>query len=221
MDIESLIANAPFRLSEEDKKALRAGPEHFKPHMWQDVKDIIAAGDMGALRRSPTDLRNYILWHPTISLRYGGVAAYVQKEKLGWDKGTAAKSEILLQHEDDYKIIRNDWPYAFTPDVCHLVIWSKVPFEINRETGLPSTETTKSVESFLDRVFGEGMGCWRKDDRLLWFKQKVAFQSVPALEHIHVLLRKVDDDSVTKLTGQKMSEITSKTCQLTAPGPGI
>ncbi|KAI1349035.1 hypothetical protein F5Y01DRAFT_327840 [Xylaria sp. FL0043] len=208
--VDSLIDNTPLYISEDAKKALRSGVDYLVPHTWQEIKAIIAAGDMGALKRHPIDTRNYVVWHSRISEQYGGVAEFVRQHKLQWDEQAVARSEVLLHHSDDYKILRNDWPYAFPPDVCHLVVWSKVKIQVDPATGLPDTQSKILIEKFLDKVFGEGLQCWRHEDNLLWFKQKTLFQSVRALEHIHVLVRGVDEDAITELTGQKRSEITSQ-----------
>ncbi|KAI0973783.1 hypothetical protein F4678DRAFT_425874 [Xylaria arbuscula] len=208
--IDSLIDNSPLYISEDAKTALRMGVEYLVPHTWEEIKVIIASGDMGALKRNPIDTRNYIVWHSQVSKQYGGIAEFIKEKKLGWEEQTAAKGEGLLRRPDDYKILRNDWPYAFPLDVCHLVVWSKVGIRVDPETGLPDTESTTLIEEFLDSVFGKGLKCWRNEDNLLWFKQKTRFQSVRALEHIHVLVRGVDEDDITRLTGQKKSEITSQ-----------
>ncbi|KAI1427689.1 hypothetical protein F5Y12DRAFT_736476 [Xylaria sp. FL1777] len=208
--IDSLIDNTPLYISEDAKKALRSGVDYLVPHTWQEIKDIIAAGNMGALKRNPIDTRNYIAWHSQVSEQYGGVAEFVRQKRLFWNEHTAVKPEILLNHSDDYKILRNDWPYAFPPEVCHLVVWSKVKIQVDSETGLPDVGSTMLIEEFVDRVFGEGLKCRRNEDNLLWFKQKSLFQSVRALEHIHVLIRGADEAAVTELTGQKRSEITSQ-----------
>ncbi|KAI0430908.1 hypothetical protein F5Y09DRAFT_306455 [Xylaria sp. FL1042] len=208
--IDSLIDNTSLYISEDAKKALRSGVDYLVPHTWQEIKAIIATGNMGALKRHPIDTRNYVVWHSQVSEQYGGVAEFVRQNKLRWDEQAAAKTEALLRHPDDYKILRNDWPYAFPPDVCHLVLWSKVKIQVDSETGLPNDQSNMLIEQFLDRVFGEGLKCWRDEDNLLWFKQKTLFQSVRALEHIHILIRGVEEDAITELTGQKRSEITSQ-----------
>ncbi|KAI3335776.1 hypothetical protein F4824DRAFT_144379 [Ustulina deusta] len=214
--IDSLIGNTSLYISEDAKKALQSGVDYIVPHTWQEIKTIIASGDMGALKRHPIDTRNYIIWHSRVSERYGGIAEFVRQNKLLWDEHTPVKSEALLHHPDDYKILRNDWPYAFLPDVCHLVVWSKVKIQVDSETGLPDPESRVLIEEFLDKVFGGRLKRWRNKDNLLWFKQKTLFQSVRALEHIHVLIRGVDEDAITELTGQRRSQITS---QLVLPSP--
>ncbi|KAI1291371.1 hypothetical protein F5Y03DRAFT_376847 [Xylaria venustula] len=207
---DPLIDNSPLYISEDAKSALRQGVEYLVPHTWEEIKVIIASGDMGALKRHPIDTRNYMVWHSQVSKQYGGIAEFIKEKKLGWGEEMPAQGGALLHRPDDYKILRNDWPYAFPSDVCHLVVWSKVKIRVDTETGLPDAESTTLIEEFLDKVFGKWLKCWRKDDNLLWFKQKIQFQSVRALEHIHVLVRGIDEDSITGLTGQKKSEITSQ-----------
>ncbi|CCF35029.1 hypothetical protein CH063_01234 [Colletotrichum higginsianum] len=205
MDIETLIMHAPFKLSDEDIRVLRGQSERLEPHTWDEVKGMIAAGEMGQLRRSPLDLRNYIRWHAEIGKTHGSVLEYVRHERLHWPKHIIARDAVPFAHANDWKIIWNDWPYDLADGMMHLVIWSKSRTAVDPETGLPTDHTAKLIESFLDRTFGETLGCRRGQD-LLWFKQKTAWQSVKALEHIHVLLRNVPEERVEKLVGQRRSQ---------------
>ncbi|KAK6207599.1 hypothetical protein QIS74_12680 [Colletotrichum tabaci] len=181
MDIETLIMHAPFKLSDEDIRVLRGQSEMLEPHTWDEVKGMVAAGEMGQLRRSPQDLRNYIRWHAEIGKTHGSVLEYVRRERLHWPKHIIARDAVPFAHADDWKIIWNDWPYDLADGMMHLVIWSK------------------------NRTFRETLGCCRGQD-LLWFKQKTAWQSVKALEHIHVLVRNVSEERVEKLVGQRRSQ---------------
>ncbi|KAK1962239.1 hypothetical protein LY78DRAFT_705935 [Colletotrichum sublineola] len=147
MDVETLIKNAPFRLFDENIRVLRGHSEKHEPHTWDEIKAIITAGEMGQLRRSPQDLRNYIMWHAEIRRTHSSMLGYVRRERLPWPNITAC-NDIPFGHTDDWKIIWNDWP--------------------ERMTNL--------IESFLDGTFGETLGCRRGDD-LLWFKQKTEWQS--------------------------------------------
>ncbi|KAK1564044.1 uncharacterized protein LY79DRAFT_530661 [Colletotrichum navitas] len=205
MDVETLIKNAPVKLSDKDIKALRDGSEESEPQSWEEVKGAIAAGETGRLRRSPRDLRNYMLWHAEVSKTYGSVVQYVRRERLHWPEPIVARNAEPFAHADDWTVIWNDWPYHLAHGMMHLVVWSKSGITVDPETGLPTEHSTRLVESFLDRVFGQTLGCRRGED-LLWFKQKTESQSVKALEHIHVVLRNVPEERVEKLLGRQRSQ---------------
>jgi len=49
------------------------------------------------------------------------------------------------------------------------------------------------VEAFVDREFRREVGERVKGERVLWFKNTTTLQSVRGLEHVHVLLRDVDE----------------------------
>ncbi|KAK1564194.1 uncharacterized protein LY79DRAFT_530380 [Colletotrichum navitas] len=205
MDIETLIKNAPFRLSDEDIRVLRGRSDKPGPHTWEEIKSVIAAGEMGQLRRSPQDLRNYIVWHAEIRKTHGSVLEYVRREKLRWPKHITPCDDLPFSHTNDWKVIWNDWPYDVADGIMHLVVWSKCRIEVTADSGLPTERMKHLIDSFLDREFGETLGCRRGQD-LLWFKQKTAWQSVRGLEHIHVLLLNVSRERVEKLVGQQQSQ---------------
>ncbi|KAK2061989.1 hypothetical protein LY76DRAFT_506724 [Colletotrichum caudatum] len=205
MDVETIIKNSPVKLWDEDIKALRGQSEELEPQSWENIEGAIAAGETGRLRRSPRDLRNYILWHVELRKTHGSVVEFVRREKLHWPEPAVARNAEPFADADDWKAIWNDWPYRLSEGIMHLVVWSKSKIEVDPETGLPTEDSTRLIESFLDRTFADKLGCRRGED-LLWFKQKTESQSVKALEHIHVVLRNVPEDRVEKLIGQRRSQ---------------
>lgn len=156
---------------------------------------------MGLLRRSPQDLRNYILWYSRVGKQYGSVTEFVRRERLNWEVPVFAKDPTtLFGHPEDFKIIRNDWPYGLEEGLTHLVVWSKNRISTDATTGLPSADATAAIEKFLSRTFEYELGA-RVGENILWFKQKTEWQSVRSLEHIHVILRDVADDAIDSLVG--------------------
>jgi len=71
------------------------------------------------------------------------------------------------------------------------VVWSRTPIPTDPETGDMTAESRKTVADFVKRYFVDTIGA-DGEDRVLWFKNWVALQSVRALEHIHVLVRDVE-----------------------------
>jgi Protein of unknown function (DUF3605) len=167
---------------------------------------------MASLRRTPTDMRNYLTWYHRTTETHRSVAEYVRKEKLKWDLPIEPASTMPFEDARDVKIIRNDWPYGLTPDITHMVVWSRARIPVTAEDGSPTEESTRLIERFIDRAFMRDIGAGA-DDKLLWFKQKSKFQSVGALEHIHVLVRGVDELLIEKWTGQQAGSIHARTFQ--------
>ncbi|KAE8353683.1 hypothetical protein BDV28DRAFT_156842 [Aspergillus coremiiformis] len=217
IDIEELIRNPPFELSKADKEILTTAEEDFVPHTWEDLQATIAGGDTSQLKRTPGDLRNYILWTREIQAAFGSATNFVVQNRLHW-KPEANNAEIRFpcRHstpfadQSDYRILRNDWPYGMSPGMVHLVIWLKMSIPLN-EDGDPTAESRRRIEEFLERTFAMHMSERPyAGDNIQWFKNRVKWQSVRALEHIHVILRGADDGFVTKLTGQGPGEIECK-----------
>ncbi|PYI01427.1 hypothetical protein BO78DRAFT_17117 [Aspergillus sclerotiicarbonarius CBS 121057] len=201
-DVSELIKSPPFELSEADKESLLMKEQDFTPHTWNDIKQVIANGDLSVLKRGPTDLRNYILWTRHIRAKYGSVIHYVLSERLHWEPPVEGRfpcvDSVPFANIADYRILRNDWPYGTTPDITHLVVWLRTPLAVDKD-GDPTPESRQLIASFMQKTFPFAR---QRSDGLLWFKNRQKWQSVRAIEHIHVLLRGVDDDLVTSLTGQ-------------------
>ena len=163
------------------------------------------------LKRGPADLRNYIVWTRDIRATYGSVMHYVLRERLHWgppvDGRLPCIDPVPFAHATDYRILRNDWPYGTTPDITHLVVWLKTPLSVDND-GDPTPESKQLVANFLRKTipFAE-----ERSDRLLWFKNREHWQSVRAIEHIHVLLRGADNTVVTSLTGQAPEDLSCRT----------
>lgn len=109
-------------------------------------------------------------------------------------------STVPFTDPGDYKILLNDWPYGFTPDVTHIVVWSKVRIPEQKPEGYLTPESAALVERFVQRTFVEPLSSYRSkqgvaensgtgDDRVLWFRNWTGLQSVRGLEHVHVLVR--------------------------------
>ncbi|KAE8365222.1 hypothetical protein BDV27DRAFT_144650 [Aspergillus caelatus] len=214
---EELIRNAPFELSKADMEVLTTTEEAFAPHTWEDMQEIIAGGDTSQLKRTPTDLRNYIFWSREIQATFSSVTNFLMKKRLHWEKkANNAENRFNYRHsvpfadQSDYRILRNDWPYAMSPGMVHTVVWLKTSIPVDAEGDL-TTESRRLIANFIERTFAMHMSQREHaGNNIQWSKNRIKWQSVRALEHIHVILRDVDDEFVTKLTGQGPDDIESK-----------
>jgi Protein of unknown function (DUF3605) len=73
----------------------------------------------------------------------------------------------------DYQIRLNDHPYAFVPEITHIVVWSAVHFPVEAST----RERGAVYEKFVREHFGE-----ISRDKRLWFLNWGSIQSVPGIE---------------------------------------
>ena len=105
-----------------------------------------------------------------------------------------------LQDPIDYKILINDWPYGMPSNIKHLIIWSKTPFETDDDIGDLTPSARRSVDEFVTRTFTDRLEN-DKEDRVLWFKNWVALQSVRSLQHVHVLLKDPPEELLQEWLG--------------------
>jgi Protein of unknown function (DUF3605) len=175
---------------------------------------LAEAKDLSLLRRSPSDMRNYLQWTKEMRSRYKDISEFVLEHRIEWDlpgpNGLSSQSNIPFGHPADFKIRRNDWPYGLTPDVTHMIVWLKTPIEVD-SCGDPSVESHKVIEDFVGRVFRSRIvPNPAYPDQVMWFKNRTRWQSVKALEHIHVIVRGVEETLVEEWTGQKASDIIAR-----------
>ena len=82
----------------------------------------------------------------------------------------------------------------------------KTPIPVNPEDGGLISESKDLIQSFVDRQFVQRLkrepGVQDVEDRILWFKNWTALQSVGALEHFHVMVRDVSEDLLVEWTGE-------------------
>ncbi|KAE8153772.1 hypothetical protein BDV25DRAFT_148778 [Aspergillus avenaceus] len=212
-----------FNLTETDRWVLSQTDEEFILHDWEDLKSIIARNDLGILKRKPSDLVRYLAWTKETKARYGTITNYICQRRLGWhlpdtdtinttnstettDSGPVFpfNNPIPFADPSDYKILRNDWPYGFTPGIAHIVVWLRTPVAVKEENGDVTEESRALIEAFVERTFverlqREGFG---GSANVLWFKNWTALQSVRSLEHIHVLVRDVPEGILEEWTGE-------------------
>ena len=170
---------------------------------------LAATNNLAILKRKPSDLRRYIKWTNQTKATHGSITAFVLSERLQWeDLSSSNEDSPSFQCENttpftdpnDYKILLNDWPYGFTPDVTHIVVWSKVRIPEQKPEGHLTPESVALVKAFVQRTFVEPWNSYRLkqgitgdsdvgDDRVLWFRNWTGLQSVRSLEHVHVLVR--------------------------------
>jgi hypothetical protein len=87
-------------------------------------------------------------------------------------RSTYSSSPLILT-VGDYQIRLNDHPYAFEPDVTHIVVWSALRFPAEVST----QERMVRCEKFVEEHFGE-----IPVDNRRWFLNWGSIQSVPGLE---------------------------------------
>ncbi|KAI1393544.1 uncharacterized protein F4822DRAFT_384980 [Hypoxylon trugodes] len=202
--IKTAPEDAPFPLTEVDKWVLSLTDEEYQYHDWEEMKKIIGENNLSVLKRKPSDLRRYMKWTAETKAVYGSMTNYLMRHRLPKTWGSPPfkpASTIPFDNPSDYRVLINDWPYGFTPNLTHIVVWSRTTIETDSETGDMTPESRCAVADFIQRFFIDRLGPGG-DEKVLWFKNWVALQSVRALEHIHVIVRDVEKSILDEWTNE-------------------
>jgi len=157
-------------------------------------------------RRSPSKAEEYQRFKDYLKSNNISSTAILLGEDLNWAKVDSnykiletyldAKSDKLLNHKDDIKIILNKFPYNFEPNVTHLLIWTKVPIEADPDCpkGDISSSTRKLINKYVQKTFVQGLGI--PPENIVWFRNWRALQSIKDLSHIHVLVKDLPSEQL-------------------------
>lgn len=204
---------APFPFTDADRLVLSLTDEEYQCHDWEDMKSIIGKtiriillltcsiaivgsyqtsgqNNLSVLKRKPSDLRRYLNWTSNTKMAFGSVTNYLLECRLPKTWGSPPfmpASTILFDDPSDYRVLRNDWPYGLTPNLTHIVVWSRTTIPTDPETGDMTPESRRSVGKFVKNFFADKLGL-DGDDKVLWFKNWVALQSVRTLERMYILI---------------------------------
>lgn len=191
----------PFALTAIDWHQLGLKDVDYTPHSWENLSHLISTGQLDELKRWPSQLKAYLAWTAHVKAKYTSATTYLLTQRLFWeplnDSSGAmtfiAKNSVPFADPDDYMILRNDWPYGHEEGIRHICVWLKQRLPVD-EKGALSEEGKTMVEEFVDREFRMKAGEKIRDNKILWFKNTTNLQSVRSLEHLHVLVRNVNDD---------------------------
>jgi len=114
----------------------------------------------------------------------------------------AFSNAVPFADPSDYKILVNDWPYGYEPGIKHIIVWLKTRLETEPTKGDMTPRSRQQVENFIQKTFVERVKNLPGDeDKVMWFKNWTALQSVPGIEHVHVFVRSVPDHIIEQWTG--------------------
>lgn len=133
-------------------------------------------------------------WTAKTKAEYGSMTNYLLQNRLpkAWgDIPFTPVSKTPFAESSDYRVLKNDWPYGLTPDVTHIVVWSRTLIPTDPNTGDVTPESRQLICDFVKKYFVDKLGPGG-EARVMWFKNWVSLQSVRSLEHIHVLVKDVD-----------------------------
>ena len=193
--------NPPFALTTVDWKQLNLSDDEYTPHSWENLRHLISTGQLDELKRWPSQLKAYLAWTAHVKEKYGSATMYLLTQRLFWepiDDPSGAmtfnvRSVVPFANPEDFAILRNDWPYGHEEGIHHICVWLKQRLPVDQEGAL-SEEGRRMVEKFVDEEFRFKADEKEKDSKVIWFKNTTNLQSVRSLEHLHVLVRNVDEE---------------------------
>jgi hypothetical protein len=150
-------------------------------------------------------MRRYKQWTTETISEYGSLTNYLLAHRLPrtWGRPPFTPlSPIHFEDPSDYRVLLNDWPYGFPPNIKHMIIWTRTTIPTDSDIGDMTPESKKLIDSFVKRYFINRLG-HGAEPQVIWFKNWAALQSVRALEHIHVLVRDVDPSVVEEWTREQ------------------
>ncbi len=168
------------------------------------ILSAVGTNNLSVLKRKPSDLRKYMKWTAETRAEYGSMTNYLMMHRLPRTWGSlpfVPASTTPFDDPSDYRVLANDWPYGLTPDITHVVVWSRTIIPTDPETGDMTAESRSVVAAFVKRFFVDRLGA-DGAGRVLWFKNWVALQSVRLLEHIHVMARDVAPEVLLEWTAE-------------------
>lgn len=162
------------------------------------------------LRRWPSDLKRYIRWSAATKFQYGSIMAYVMQNRLKWHLAEGSTLEtgirfaysdpVPFRNPDDWKVLPNDWPYGLEKGIVHLIVWLKNRLDVEPPRGDMTVDARILVNDFVEKEFVTPISklTGKAEDNVIWFKNWVSLQSVPGIDHVHVLVRNIPQDFVER-----------------------
>ncbi|KAJ2402592.1 hypothetical protein GGI23_000609 [Coemansia sp. RSA 2559] len=151
-----------------------------QPVPWKRFKELVDAGNLEPLGRSYSLQDKYEEYNAEKRLKYGSVANYLTRHVLAdFIAETMVPDfdpQAPLAASTDFMFRANDFPYYFSDNVEHWVLWCKKQL-------YPGFEApAAAVQAIVDK-FGSDVE-WR------YFVNPVKKQSVPQLSHAHVFVKR-------------------------------
>lgn len=144
-------------LSAKDVGILSTPDSCYQILSWPSVQEIIALNRLDLFQRVPSDLRRYLAYIQEIKQSHGSVMNFMLEKRLGWALPIKAEGG-LFEKEEDWKILKNDWPYGIDKRVVHLVVWTKFELKDDPLTNDLTNEAREAIQSFVDETFGKRLG---------------------------------------------------------------
>lgn len=162
---------------------------------WDEAVSAIKNHHLEKLRRTPEQTTKYTEHKNLLSAKGISVADHMRLDRLQWPDMTPTNEEFLADPAD-IKVLYNDHPYGFVDGIEHVCVWTRARCPCDAHH-VPTEAAQQRIEDFLSQRFKTVP---RED--IIWFKNTAVLQSVPTMEHFHVLIRG-HPDAVHQATDEK------------------
>lgn len=180
---------------------------------FDEVRDIIKHNELNSFARSKKATEKYLAFKKELKEKNTTVFKHLVVNTLKWrtaeqvqglkddEIAVPASGDALFTNGSDLKIVRNDFPYYFEDDVAHLCVWSKrrIDSDPNSALGDLSAEMRALIEEYVNKTFVEWLGIPR--EKLVWFRNWEALQSVKEISHIHVVVKGMTNEQLNQVLG--------------------
>ncbi|KAK5627682.1 hypothetical protein RRF57_003397 [Xylaria bambusicola] len=124
----------------------------------------LGENNLSVLKRKPSDLRRYMAWTAETKAHYGSMTNYLLNHRLPKAWGSPPfmpASSVPFDDPSDYSVLINDWPYGLTPDISHIVVWSRTIIDTEPETGDTTAESRQVIADFCEKILcGQARSRW-------------------------------------------------------------
>jgi hypothetical protein len=179
--------NFLVNINAREKSILSQSMVGYQRLSWPAIQNAIQSNQMHQISRDPLCLRGYLKELDRARTSPGGMTTHVRSEVLKWplpspDSQDQANKEGFA-NTSNYKVLPNAYPYAFDESVKHYVVWCNFFFRADAQ-GVLTQESHHEVANWVRKHFGAYFG----EDQVVFWRNPRSSQSVPGLEHFHVLV---------------------------------
>ncbi|KAF1816703.1 hypothetical protein P152DRAFT_505233 [Eremomyces bilateralis CBS 781.70] len=183
------------RCTEREKMILGMPDSALEPLGWDAIKKIVHSSRIDDFRRKPSDHRRYKHYMHELKAKYGSVAEFIRKKRLGWSPEDLDPNLTPFRRPEDIKVLYNDWPYLIHEKIVHLVVWTKFALPEDPDTGLLTEKSKEEIEDYMNSTF-----TMVDQSERIWFRNWRALKSIKSVEHFHVMLKNPDPRVIAEMT---------------------
>ena len=141
-------------LSAKDIGIISTPDAEYRRSSWPEVQELVRNNRLDLFQRVPSQLRRYLGYTWQLRRDYGSIMDFILARRLLWDVPVVPAGAAPFEHEDDVRILRNDWPYGIDERIAHLVVWTKFELEEDPVTTDLTPAAREQIEAYVRRKFG-------------------------------------------------------------------